>query len=76
MKENTAYKEFLKDNLELLGKPLRERKLLKIHVLISQHVKTRTPSQCRSHHQKMLKYYKDLRSIIAYIEEMEEAQQS
>jgi len=49
----------------------RARKLMKINVLISQQVKTRSPDQCRSHHQKMKKNHSDLLSIIRYIEGQE-----
>jgi len=44
---------------------------MKINVLISQQVKTRSPDQCRSHHQKMKKNHSDLLSIIRYIEGQE-----
>ena len=39
---------------------------------MSASIKTRTANQCRSHHQKMLIYYKDIASIIDSIEVPEE----
>lgn len=33
---------------------------------MSNIIQTRTPDQCRSHHQKMEKHYKDLEAIIAH----------
>ena len=44
---------------------------MKINVLMSQHVKSRSSDQCRSHHQKMKKNHSDLLSIIRYIEDQE-----
>jgi len=37
---------------------------------MSKYIKTRNASQCRSHHQKMLLYYKDIPSIISSIDDM------
>ena len=33
---------------------------------MSQQVRTRTADQCRSHHQKILKYHRSLRDIVNY----------
>lgn len=35
---------------------------------MSQQIKTRSPDQCRSHHQKMIKYHASLDGIIDNIE--------
>lgn len=32
---------------------------------------TRSPAQCRSHHQKMLKHYKNIKGIIKYVGKLE-----
>jgi hypothetical protein len=40
---------------------------------MSKHVKTRNGSQCRSHHQKMLKSHGNLFAIIAYIEGLQKS---
>jgi hypothetical protein len=66
--ENIKYKEFLLNNIELFLKNREERKVLKINVLMSRHIKTRNSRQCRSHHQKMLGYYGDLLSLVSHIE--------
>ena len=54
---------------------MKERKSLKIHFLMSQHIKTRNPKQCRSHHQKMTKAHGSLESIVAFIEGLAKEQQ-
>lgn len=41
----------------------RERKIFK---QMSQFVKTRTPDQCRSHHQKVQKLHKNIDDIITF----------
>ena len=38
---------------------------------MSSFIKTRNPNQCRSHHQKMLKYYSDIPAIISSIDQLE-----
>ena len=43
---------------------------MKINVLISRHVKTRSSDQCRSHHQKMVKYHGDIHSIVEHIDNL------
>lgn len=44
----------------------KERKDIKINVLISRTVKTRMPSQCHSHHQKMMIKHSSIKNIIDY----------
>lgn len=39
---------------------------------MSQYVKTRNASQCRSHHQKMLVHHNNISSIIAHLDFMEQ----
>lgn len=34
-----------------------EKKNLRVNVMMSKKIKTRTPQQCHSHHQKMVKKY-------------------
>jgi hypothetical protein len=41
-----------------------KRKHLRINVLMSQKVATRTPIQCHSHHQKMLQKYKTVGNLL------------
>jgi len=40
---------------------------LKVNVKMSRAVQTRTAEQCRSHHQKMLKYHRSNEEIIEFI---------
>lgn len=42
---------------------------MKINVRMSMWIKTRSPDQCRSHHQKMMKYHSDIPTIVNYIHE-------
>lgn len=41
------------------------RKSAKVFLNMSRHVRTRTPDQCRSHHQKVLKSHNGLSALIA-----------
>jgi hypothetical protein len=43
-----------------------ERSKLKINVLMSKQVRTRTSHQCHSHHQKMIKKFGSLTSLIEF----------
>jgi len=43
---------------------VEEKRRLKVNVKMSQAVKSRTPIQCHSHHQKMLKKYGSICGII------------
>ena len=42
---------------------------------MSQHIKTRNPKQCRSHHQKMTKAHGSLESIVAFIGQAKEQEE-
>lgn len=42
------------------------RKSKKVFLKMSQLVRSRTADQCRSHHQKILKYHNNLNEIIRY----------
>lgn len=37
---------------------------------MSRQVRTRTADQCRSHHQKMMKYHRDIPNIIAHVQSL------
>jgi hypothetical protein len=65
--ENAAYMYFLEAHNWLFERSNSDRRLLKINVLMSLWVKTRSPDQCRSHHQKMMKYHSDIPTIITHI---------
>jgi len=43
------------------------RKSQKVNQKMSKFIKTRSGEQCRSHHQKMMKYHNDIPSIISYV---------
>jgi hypothetical protein len=42
------------------------RKTEKVFLRMAQQVRTRTADQCRSHHQKILKYHRSLQDIVDY----------
>lgn len=65
--ENAAYMYFLEAHNWLFERSNSDRRLLKINVLMSLWVKTRSADQCRSHHQKMMKYHSDIPNIIRHI---------
>lgn len=66
--ENTSYMLFLMKNQWLFELSKIERRDIKINVLMSQWVKTRSADQCRSHHQKMVKYHGNIKGVIEYVE--------
>ena len=53
-KENQQYEKFLLKHIKIFSDDILIRRKKKIHVLMSKSIKTRTPEQCRSHHQKMM----------------------
>lgn len=69
--QNTAYKQFLMGNSKLFDQDRQGRKILKINVMMSRLIKSRSADQCRSHHQKMMKYHRSIPQIIRHIEELQ-----
>lgn len=65
--ENEAYMNFLSLNTELFTLSKLGRRDAKINVLMSKAIKSRSADQCRSHHQKMMKYHEDIPNIIRHI---------
>lgn len=72
MEENIRYAEFMEQNLSMFQAPMRERRQLKPNLMMSRYIKTRNSDQCRSHHQKMMKYHRTVPEIIAYIKDLKE----
>jgi hypothetical protein len=56
--------DFLRNNMEIFEKNREDKRLMKINILMSNHVKSKNSTQCRSHHQKMLVHYKTIQNII------------
>lgn len=50
--------------MEIFEKNREDKRLMKINILMSEHVKSKNSTQCRSHHQKMLAHYKTIQNII------------
>jgi hypothetical protein len=71
LQENLKYVEFVQENMGLFDSSKENRRTIKINKLISQYVKTRSPDQCRSHHQKMLKYHHTIAGIIHHVAELQ-----
>jgi len=44
--------------------PLKQKKKMRINVTMSKKIKTRSPEQCHSHHQKMMKKFGSIKDII------------
>jgi len=44
--------------------PLKQKKKMRINVTMSKKIKTRSPEQCHSHHQKMMKKFGSIKNII------------
>lgn len=55
---------FLKKNAVLFDLSSEGKKKARVNVKMSVAVKTKTPSQCHSHHQKMMLKYGSLEEII------------
>ena len=65
--ENQKYEKFLSKHIKIISDNIVIRRKKKIHVLMSKSIKTRTPQQCRSHHQKMLKSHQTVLGIIEFL---------
>lgn len=66
--EQKIYISFLEENLQEMGcRTLRKTEKVFMHM--ARQVRTRTADQCRSHHQKILKYHNSLQDIIDYYKE-------
>lgn len=63
--EKRRYVGFLKKNKRLFALAPEKRKELKINVLMSQAVRTRSPAKCHSFHQKMIIKYSSVDLILA-----------
>jgi hypothetical protein len=63
--EQKIYISFLEENLEEM-ECRALRKTEKVYMKMAREVRTRTADQCRSHHQKVLKYHSSVEDIISY----------
>ncbi len=55
---------FLKREKCLFSLSVEMKKKIKINVLMSKAIKSRTPIQCHTHHQKMIKKYESIEEIL------------
>ena len=65
MIEERRYINFLMTNYHIFELPAYEQTLVGINTQISKAIKSRDPTQCRCHHQKMVKKFKDVASIVS-----------
>jgi hypothetical protein len=66
--ENTRYLQALKQYANILNLSVQERRLKKVNLLLSRKIRTRSPLQCHSHHQKMMAKYGSLEEIMIQLE--------
>jgi hypothetical protein len=64
-RENRSYLKFLREKGALLCQSAVERKRQKTNLKLSKYVKTRTPTQCHTHHQKMMVKHGSIENIVA-----------
>jgi hypothetical protein len=66
--ENNRYMQALKQYASILCLSPQERRVKKVNLLLSRKVRTRSPLQCHSHHQKMMAKYGSLEKVISQLE--------
>jgi hypothetical protein len=57
----------LQENEDEFMQSVAERTFSRLNVRMSSHIRFKTPTQCRSHHQKMLLKCKDVPGIIVFL---------
>ena len=62
--ENKRYIEFLLNYGELWEQDRESKRQLKVNKKMSEFIKTKNSTQCRSHHQKMMQHYGNIEGII------------
>ncbi len=62
--ENQRYIRFVAKNSALFSLSFKEKKNLQINKKMSLTVKSRSPSQCHTHHQKMMMKYGSIEAIV------------
>ena len=62
--EHSRYIKFLLKKGELFQRSPLERKIARVNVIMSSMVGTRNPTQCHTHHQKMMIMYGSVEEII------------
>jgi transketolase len=62
--EQRKYVNYLVENRKHFQLSVREKKARGVHTKMSQLLKSRTASQCRSHHQKMLHKFGSIENVI------------
>ena len=62
--EQKRYINYLVDSRDLFESSSTARRLAGVHTQMSRIIKTRDSKQCKSHHQKMIRKYKSIESIL------------
>ena len=65
--ENNKYVAFLMRFREVVEGERQRRRKWHLNRIMSKHIGTRSHEQCRSHHQKMVKHYKNIDGIIEHL---------
>ena len=68
--ENDKYIAFLMRFREVLEGEKQRRRKWHLNRIMSKHIGSRSHEQCRSHHQKMIKHYKNINGIIEHLTNM------
>ncbi len=71
--ENHKYITFIQKNRSSIDNQDKSKRS-RIFNKMALYIKTRNPIQCRSHHQKLLKYYKTIEGIIKHLKGQETTQ--
>lgn len=58
--EQESYLVFLKEEFDIVQRYLQEPRTLKIYALMEKYIGSKNYAQCRVHHQRMLRQYKDI----------------
>ena len=64
--ENLKYVDFLKVYSDLVNGDTLQKRKYHLNRMLSKHIGSRSPVQCRSHHQKMMKAFQTPEAIIAH----------
>ena len=62
--EHKKYIDFLIKKRSLFNLSMKEKKKVKMHVLMYNYILTKNAKQCRSHHQKMISKYSTIEGIL------------
>jgi hypothetical protein len=68
-RENKIYVEYIRSNKELMAE-CKDKKRQRVFLHMSKLIKTRTPKQVKSHHQKLIKQHLSVDSIVQHFDQL------